>query len=229
MRAKSKIGTLVLVTLLLTSLSVALVAAQYTTQKTTNVLIDSNGQFTAQEPSVGIAYSIAGAVAATGSVTASIYDGDPQSSAIIPSGVTLSHFVVITFNMLAHDFSSATITITYNDADVQNLNAPYTVYKWDANSNTYIPLSTNVDISAKTMTVILSSINDPLLAIGGATKGTSTSGGGSGGISTLTWGIVIAAIVIIILVAIFTVSILRKPDQPKTFQNKSSFKIKNVN
>jgi hypothetical protein len=207
MQGKSKLG-LILVTVLLASLSLSMVAAQYATEVTTPVTIGSNGTFTAQEPSVGVSIDITGAIGAKGSVTADVYDGNPQSSAAIPSGVSLTHFVVITFNMTAHDFSSASVVLTYTDADVQNLKAPFAVYKFDVNSNSYIALPSTVDTTAKTITVTLNSISDPLLAVGGATVPTS----GGGGISTLTWVIVFVAIIIIVLVTVFTVRILRKSD-----------------
>ena len=226
MMGKSKLGVIVLVAILLTSLSVAMVAAQYSTQKTTDITIGSDGTFTAQESTVDITYTVTGTVGATGSVTASLYDGNPQSSATIPTGVSLSHFVVITFNMSAHDFISAQLVLTYSDVDVQNINAPFYIYKWDVNSNSYVELPSTVDTSAKTITFTLSSLNDPLLAIGGATRATSNPGGGSGGgISGLTWAIIISAIIIIVLVAVFTISVLRKPSEQSQLQSKNTFKF----
>ena len=207
MQGKSKLGLFILVTIILASLSMAIAAAQYTTQVTTDVIIGSNGAFTAQEPSAGVSYTITGAIGATGSVTADVYSGNPQSGAAIPSGVSLTHFVVITFNMSAHDFSAARIVLNYTEADVQNLKAPFSVYKYDVNSNSYIVLPSTVDNTTNTIAVSLSSISDPLLAIGGATASTTT-----GGISTVTWVIVFVAIIIIVLVTVFTVRILRKPD-----------------
>ena len=204
MKGKSTLGLLVLVTILLTSISLAMVAAQYTTQATTPVTIGSNGSFTAQDSTVGASYVITGAVGATGSVTTDVYAGNPYSSAAIPSGVSLAHFVVITFNMNADDFSSATVTLNYTAADVQNLKAPFSVYKYDTNSNSYVVLPSTVDTSAMTVTVTLTSINDPLLAIGGSSTVTS------GGFSALTWGIIIVAVVIIVLVAVFVVTLFRK-------------------
>jgi len=211
-----KLGLVILVTILFTSISVAMVAAQYTTQKTTDITLDSHGVFLASESSVGVSYTITGAAGATGSVTAAVYDGNPQTTASIPSGVSLTHFVVITFNMSASDFTSAKIVLTYSSSDVQNLNAPYSVYKYDSNSNSYIVLPSTVDTNAKTITVTLSSLNDPLLAIGG-----STATGSSGGISTLTWVVLAVAVIIIIIVAVFTVNVLRKPDEKKSLLGKT--------
>ncbi len=208
MQNNSKLASIILVTILISSLSIAIVAAQYyTTQTKTNITIGSDGKFAAQESSAGVSYVIVGAAGATGSVTADIYGGNPQSSATIPTGVSLSHFVVITFSMNAQDFASATVVLTYSDSDVQNLKAPYSVYKYDATSNSYVALPSTVDSSAKTITVMLNSITDPLLAIGGSTI---TSPVTSGGISSLTWGIIVAAIIIVVLVAVFTVTTLHQ-------------------
>ncbi len=80
----------------------------------------------------GISYSIQGAPGAVGTVTADVYEGNPQPTATIPSGISLSHFVAITFNMNAADFSQATITISYRASDVQNIQSPYQVYKYIA-------------------------------------------------------------------------------------------------
>ena len=216
MQGKSKFVAIILVTILLTSLSFALVSAQYTTATTTNVTIRDNGTFIAQETTTGVTFQITGAVGATGTVTTSLYDGNPQSSAALPSGISLAHYVSIVFNMSAHDFSSATVAISYSDSDVQNIK------KYDVNSNSYIALQSTVDTSAKTITITLNSINDPLLAIGGTTI--PSSGGGGGGISTTTWVILIVAIIIILLVTVFTVRILTKPDTNEKMLRKGFFR-----
>jgi len=114
---KSKLGVLTLIFTLLLSYSVAVAAAQYTTEKTTDIAISSSGTFVAVEPDVGISYQIQGTPGATGSVTAGIYSSNPQPTATIPDGVSLSHFVVITFDMNAADFGSATIVISYSDSE----------------------------------------------------------------------------------------------------------------
>jgi len=197
---RTKFGVFSIIALLLISMSISLVAAQtaYTTQKTTDVTVGSDGTFTATESDVGVSYVIEGVPGATGSVTASVYSGNPQASAIIPSGISLSHFIVITFDMSASDFTQATITISYSDGDVVNIGQPYTVYKYVADSDNYISLPTTVDAAAKTVTVTLTSIDDPLLAIGGATAQPSPT-------STTTWIILAIATVVIILLAVFLV------------------------
>jgi hypothetical protein len=204
MMSKSKLGVIAIVTLLLLSLSVSLVAAQYTTQKTTAVTVSSDGTFTASEPDVGVSYAITGTPGASGTVTADVYSGNPQATASIPNGTSLTKFIVITFDMSAADFSQATINITYTDADVQNIQSPYAVYKYMSNTNSYVALPSTVDTAAKTITVTLTSIDDPLLAIGGAT---STSGG----LQAVTWAIVIVAVIAIVLVAVLAFSRLRHP------------------
>ena len=59
------------------------------------------------------------------------------------------------------------MTISYSSCDVQNLHSPYAVFKYVASSNSYVQLLSTVDTNAKTITVTLNSINDPVLAIGG--------------------------------------------------------------
>jgi hypothetical protein len=202
--SKSKLEVIAIVTLLLLSLSVSLVAAQYTTQKTTAVTVSSDGTFTASEPDVGVSYAITGTPGASGTVTADVYSGNPQATASIPNGTSLTKFIVITFNMNAADFSQATINITYTDSDVQNIQSPYAIYKYMSNTNSYVALPSTVDTAAKVITVTLTSIDDPLLAIGGAT---STSGG----LQAVTWAIVIVSVIAIVLVAVLVVGRLRHP------------------
>jgi hypothetical protein len=106
--------------------------------------------------------------------------------------------------MNAADFSQATINITYTDSDVQNIQSPYAIYKYMSNTNSYVALPSTVDTAAKVITVTLTSIDDPLLAIGGAT---STSGG----LQAVTWAIVIVSVIAIVLVAVLVVGRLRHP------------------
>ena len=208
MLGKSKLGLIVLAAILLTSISLATVSAQYATEATTNVAITSNGTFIASDTTTGVTYDITGAPGATGTVTTDLYNGNPQSSATIPNGISMTHFVVITFNMNAQDFTTASITITYSASDVQNLKMPYAIYKWDSTSNTYVALPSTIDTTAKTITVNINSINDPLLAIGGASVAASSGGAG---ISTITVAVLIVSVIVILIVAVFTVRIFRKP------------------
>jgi flagellar basal body-associated protein FliL len=201
--SKSKLGIIVLVLLL--SLSVSLVAAQYATSKTTDITLGSDGKFNASEQDVGVSYEIQGTPGASGTVNAAVYDGNPQASAGVPSGVSLAHFVVVTFDMNASDFTSAKITISYNDSDVQNLKAPFALYKYVSTSNSYVELPSTVDTAAKTISVTLVSVDDPLFAVGGAAVT-------SGGLSLSSWAIVIVVSIAVMLVAVFVVSRLRHSD-----------------
>jgi hypothetical protein len=202
MVSKSKLGVLTLVTVLLVSLSIGLVAAQYVTQKTTEIAIGSDGTFVAGEADVGITYEIRGVAGATGSVTASVYAGNPQATAAIPGGVWLTHFVVITFDMSPLDFTQATIILSYSDSMVQNVQLPYAIYKYDAGSDSYVELPSTVDTAAKTITVTLTSVDDPLLAIGGA-----TAAGESLPLST--WAVIIVSVVAILLLVVFIFARMR--------------------
>lgn len=203
MQSKSKLGVLALITLFLLSFSLSVVSVRaqtspYTTEKTTNVTIGSNGAFNATESDAGVSYQILGTPGATGTVTASVYNGDPQPTATVPNGTSLTSFIVVTIKMNANDFSSATITLSYTNSMVQNIKQPFKVYKYNADSNSYTALPSTVDTSAKTITVTLSSLTDPLLAIGGAK--TATNG------TPVSTGIIVVAVVIVIVlvtVAIF--------------------------
>ena len=191
---KSKIGVISIIAVLMLSLSIGLVAAQYTTQKTTNIVIAADGTFTACADDVGITYVVHGTPGATGSVTASIYNGNPEPSANIPSGVSLNHYVAVAFDMAASDFSQATITIPYSDSDVQNIKAPYTVYEYQPATDSYVALATTEDTAAKTLTITMNSLDSPLLAIGGSTEAAPTSS-----IPVWTWAVTISVVIIVVL------------------------------
>ena len=199
MISKSKLLVISVVTVLLLSLSLSLAGAQYTTSKTTNVTVASDGTFTGSVSAVGVSYVIQGTPGATGTVTVDAYGGNPQPTASIPSGDSLSDFIAITFNMNAADFSQATVTMSYTSGDVQNLQSPYAVFKYVAASNSYVKLLSTVDPNAKTITVTLGSITDPVLAIGGA----KTAGAG---VSSALWVVLIVIVIAVVLVAVFIVS-----------------------
>jgi len=202
---KSKISVLSIVTLLVVSLSVGLVAAQsqYTTQKTTQIALDASGFCSASEAELGITYVVNGVSGASGSVTAAVYSGNPQATAIVPQGVGLCKFTVITFDMDADDFTSATVTFGYTDGDLEGMQAPFAVYKYLPDSDSFVEMPTVIDVDAKTMTITLTSIDDPLFAIGGATVVEDNSG-------TTTWIILAIVAVIIVVVAVFLVMRLRE-------------------
>jgi hypothetical protein len=196
---KSKLLVIILFSTLVISLASSLVAAQssYTTQRTTPVTVLQDGTFSASEPDIGLSYQIQGNPGATGSVTAEIYNGNPQPTASIPEGVSLTHFVVITFNMYSGDFNSGTIHITYTDEEVANLQAPFAVYKYVASSNSYVLMPSTIDTSAKMVTVTVGSIDDPLFAIG-----STSSSGNTGGFSNTAWIALGASVAIIVLLAV---------------------------
>ena len=202
--SKSKLLASGIVIVLLFSFVTVLASAQYVTEKTTDVAIGSDGTFSASESSVGVSYLISGTPGAHGSVTAAVYGGNPQADASVPGGVSLTKFIAISFDMSAADFSQATIKITYADSDVQNIQSPYTVYKYVSSTNSYVELPSTVDASAKTITVTLTSIDDPLLAVGG-TAATSN------GVPAVTWVVVIVSVVVIVFVAVFLFSRMRHP------------------
>ena len=197
---KSKLLVTILLSILVISTGSSFVAAQdyYPTQRTTPVTILPDGTFSASEPDIGLSYQIQGNPGATGSVTAQIYNGNPQPTASIPDGVSLTHFVVITFNMYSGDFNSAQIHITYTDEEVANLQAPFAVYKYVASSDSYVLMpNTSVDTAAKTVTVTVGSIDDPLFAIG-----SNTSSGNIVGFSNTAWIALGASVAIIVLLAV---------------------------
>ncbi|MGD0449874.1 MAG: hypothetical protein ABSA79_02320 [Candidatus Bathyarchaeia archaeon] len=205
---KSKLVGLAIIIVLLLLLSVSLVAAQYTTEKTTDVSIGSDGKFTATDSDSGVSYSIQGTPGAVGTVTADVYDGNPQPTATIPSGISLSRFVAITFNMNAADFSQATITISYSSSDVQNIQSPYLIYKYTPDTNSYVKLDSTVDTASKTITITLTSIDDPLLAIGGASNMHSEPE-----ISASSWAILVGSVIAIVLLVAFAVFYFRRTRQ----------------
>jgi hypothetical protein len=189
-----------IIALLLLYMSISLVAAQYTTQKTVDVTLGSDGTFTADESDIGVSYEIQGTAGATGTVTASVYNGNPQATASVPSGISLKYFVVVTFDMSASDFTQATITISYSGSDVANLQQPYAVYKYLADNNSFVALPTTVDETAKTVSVTLISVDDPLLAIGGsATEASILSPADWLNVSLITLAIFIAALLVVVL------------------------------
>jgi type III secretory pathway component EscU len=202
MRNSSKFIAIAFLSVLLVSSFGAMVSAQsgYNNQVTTPVTIGSDGTFSGSAADVGVSYSIQGFAGATGSVTAAVYNSNPQTSASIPNGISLSRFVVITFNMNAADFIFATISVTYTDADVSGIQTPFTIYKYVASSNSFIELTTTVDTVNKVITIIVTSIDDPLFAIGGLSVS-----GGSDGVSSTSWIILAVSIVVIVVLVVFGV------------------------
>jgi cytoskeletal protein RodZ len=91
------------------------------------------------------------------------------------------------------------VTISYTSSDVQNLQSPFAVFKYVAASNSYVKLLSTVDPNAKTITIALDSITDPVLAIGGAKAA-------GAGISGALWAVLIVIVIVVVLVAVFIVS-----------------------
>ena len=201
--SKSKLGVFSIIALLLLSLTVSMAAAQYETQKTTHVTIDTDGTTTVIEASLGVTYEIQGTPGATGDVTVTVYNGNPQATASVPDGVSLNKFIAIAFDMSASDFTQADITISYSDSDVEGLQQT-SIYKYTPESDSYLQLYTTVDTHAKTMTATLASVDDPILAIGGSATNPDT------GVPATTWVIVIVSVVIIVVLALFIVYRWRK-------------------
>ena len=199
---KSKFTQIAIITVLMLSLTVSLVEAQYTTSKTTPVTVSGDGTFIATETDIGVSYLIEGTPGATGSVTAAVYSGNPQAGAVIPDGVSLTHFVVVTFDMDPNQFTMASIVISYTDADVANLQAPYAIYKYVPNTDSFVELPSTVNTEAKTITITVTSIDDPLFAVGAATV--------SEGFPASSWAILIGLIVAIVVIAVVVVLYLRR-------------------
>jgi hypothetical protein len=173
-------------------LSVAAIVDGYETI-VTNITTDSSGSFSGTN-SLGITYNVTGTPGSSGTVTATVDSSNPQVTADVPTGVSLAKFVTVTFNYPSSDFMQAVLTFSYTDSDVAALKAPYDMYKYNPSTNSYTKLNGVVDSAAKTITVTLSSTDDPLFAIGGAPNDTSKP-------ADYTLWIAIVVVVIVILVA----------------------------
>ena len=216
--SKSKIAVLALITLFLLSfsLSVVLVGAQvstYSTSKTVNVTVGSDGVFALSEPDLDVSFQIEGSPGATGIVTIDVYLGNPQPSASVPSEISLTNFIAITINMNAHDFVQATITLNYTSGEVQNLQQPCAVYKYAASSNSYVAVPSTMRTSAKTITATLNTLNDPLLAIGGAESA-------SVAVPASIWIVIVVVVAIVVSINVFIFYNLRR--RHESIENQSS-------
>lgn len=210
---KLRISLLSITILLVVSVSVGVVAAanSYSSQITSEFLLDSTGQWTKCQEDLGVTYEIKGTPGAVGSVTTSAYAGNPQASAVIPEGISLTNFRIVTFDVDASKFESAKITFSYSDSDVQNIAAPYAIYKYLDASNSYVKLPTTVDTEAKTLTISLSNAADPLFAIGGA----SVANNGDG---TTTWIIIAVLAIVLVIVAVILVVRLKNAGKLNSYQ-----------
>jgi len=186
--------TLIIAVLLMSTASIA--SAQYQPEKTINITIGSQGVFTATVPNVGIAYSIEGTPGTTGTVTANVYNGNPQATAEIPVGVSLTKFVAVVFDTPSQGLSQATLTFMLTDSDVAGLQDPYVIYKYNADSNSYVKLNGVVDKNANTITVATTGTGNSLFAIGGTPVSTAPKE------SSFLWIAIVGAVAIIIAVVV---------------------------
>ncbi|HTY75186.1 MAG TPA: hypothetical protein VMD05_06440 [Candidatus Nanoarchaeia archaeon] len=209
----AKVIPVLAIALLSLSLFVVVANAQYQSQQTVPITVGSNGVAHIDQSTTGgeVSMDVAGVSGATGSVSVATYIDNPQPGASTPSGTTLANFIVISFDMNANDFQGANMVFHYTDSDVAGINAPYTLYKYIASSNSYVLQNGVVDSSAKTITLAITSLDDPLFAIGGtnATATTSSSGVPS-------W--VLAAIILVIVVFVVALAVLLMRRRKATFK-----------
>jgi hypothetical protein len=208
-----KLGLVSFVTVfmvILVSFSSFAALAQYETTKTANFTIPSSGiaHIDQSTNAGGVSIDIAGTASATGSVATATYTGNPQPTASWPVNVTLTHFVAITINIAASYFQNANITISYSNSDIAGINPPYTLYKYNPDANNYVALNSVVDTSAKTITVTVTSITDPLFAIGGTTALVVTPTPLTPPVPPWIW--VVVAIVIIVVVLVVVLLLFRR-------------------
>ena len=198
------VGFLIVLLVILFSFSSFFVLAQYETTKTTNFTIPSSGITHIDQSTTagGVSIDIAGTTSATGSVSTATYTGNPQPHASWPVNVTLTHFVAITINMDARYFQSANITVSYSNSDIAGINPPYTLYKYYPDTNDYVRLNSVVDTSAKTIAATVTSITDPLFAIGGTTAIVVTPTPLTSPVPPWIWAVVATIIIVVVLVVI---------------------------
>jgi len=182
-------------------LSTSLTFAQYVTQQTANITFSSSGTaYVDQSETVGgISLSIAGTVGASGSVSTGTYLANPQPGATIPPNVDLTNFVSVSFNIDPSDFTGAVITVSYSASDVAGISPPYSLYKYSSATNSYVQLNSIDDTSANTISAQLTSISDPLLAIGGAPAPTTQPV--SSGVPAWIWAVIVVIVIVVVLVA----------------------------
>jgi hypothetical protein len=193
----NKTKVIAILSLLLLSVSISSVAAlsPYDGAATTNVAVSSSGTCTVCD-AYGVTYNIQGTPGSTGTITTAVLTANPQPNAA-PAGISLNRFVIVSFDMNAADFTQAQITIPYTDSDIQGIQQPYSIYKYVPATNTYTLLAAVVDTNAKTFTITVASVDDPIFAIGGA-----TAVGQTNGISTTMWAALAGSIVFIVLLVV---------------------------
>jgi len=198
---KSYCLAILLFSLLLLSISFTIVSAGYSGADSLPVALNSDGKCSVTGLGTNVVIEVQGTAGATGNIRLESYNANPQVNAAVPDGIALSRFVVVTFDMNAADFNEANIYISYTDADVANLQAPLSIYKYVQSTNNYVLLPSTVDTNAHTITIKVTSIEDPLFAIGGSTIAPTQTPTFSG----TAWAILGASIVIIVLLVFVSV------------------------
>ena len=141
------------------------------TYNTTTTISTTGVEHITETNNTGISIDINGNPGTNVTVTINVYNSNPQPSATLPEGVTLTHYITVAFNMDPNNFTQATVTIHYSPSDVQGLTSPYGIYKYIPENNSYVELFTSNDLTSQTITVTLNSPNDPLFAIGNSFTG----------------------------------------------------------
>jgi hypothetical protein len=193
--------TILLLSLLLLSISLTVVSAGYSGADTLPIALNSDGKCSVTGTDTNVVVEVQGTAGATGNIRLESYSANPQVNAAIPDGIALSRFVVVTFDMNAADFSEANIYISYTDSDIVNLQEPLSIYKYVPSTNSYVLLPSTVDNNAHTITIKVTSIEDPLFAIGGSTLPPTQTPTFSG----TAWAILGVSIVIIVLLVFVSV------------------------
>jgi hypothetical protein len=186
--------TLIVTVLLISTASIA--TAQYQTEKTINITINNLGTFTATDPNVGINYLVKGTPDTAGTVTATLYIGNPQATAQVPVNVSLIKFVAVVFDISSQDFTQATLTFKLTDSDIAGLQKPYVIYKYNADTNSYLKLDGTVDEIAKTISITTTSTDNSVYAVGGSLVSTVHKD------SSFLWVAIVAVVAIIVLIVV---------------------------
>jgi hypothetical protein len=87
MSARKFFGFILLFTMILLA-SFSFVHAQYVTETTTSISIPDSSKLKTTSPEIGVTYEIIGAPGANGSVTTSVYNGNPQATAKLPASIS---------------------------------------------------------------------------------------------------------------------------------------------
>jgi hypothetical protein len=158
----SKLGAIIFLLVLLFS-PFTFVSALYGHEPIINVL-DPNGYFHFED--FGISVDIRGTPGANCTIFTDTFPGNPQPTAAIPEGISLTSSWIVSIKMKETQFSSASITINYTRWNLQEIQLPYAVYAYVPSNNSFIKIPSTIDAAAKTITF---SQTGSLFAIGGAT------------------------------------------------------------